>query len=379
MKDKGISILFITILLFIVLPAKRLNAQNQDISDSGWPKLFIDGKDSILMYQPQVDSWKDNDLIFRSAIGYIAALSNEQKYGVITFSVQTEVDKPNNLVYLSELQISNLNFPTISDNGKKISYLVLNNLKDDNTISLSRLQSDLSINDAINKQVVTVKNDPPEIFCSYNPAVLVIIDGDPQTKQITSSSYSKVINTSAFILKNSQDGSYYLSLFGEWFYSLKISGPWIIYNNAVKEIDALLSNFLTKDSTIQLFRPPSDDIKSYIAKGKQPKIFVANAPSELIIFDGQPQYVPISGTNLLYASNTKANVFKNTTDNLTYILISGRWYSAIDMKGQWSYVDPANLPSDFLKIPADNLKANVLVYRAKCPMNDISTSSNDRL
>jgi hypothetical protein len=361
MKNKGIFILFITLLSFLTLPSKLLYSQNQDIADSGWPKLFIDGNDSILMYQPQVDSWNDNDLIFRSAIGYIKALSNEQKYGVITFSAQTQVDKPNNSVYLSELQATNLNFPTIGDNGKKISYLILENLKNNNTISLSRLQADLSINQAASKQTVNVKNDPPHIFYSYNPSVLVIIDGDPITKKTTNNSFSKVINTSAFIIYNSQDGSYSLSLFGEWFLSAKITGPWILNVNGTKELDLLLSSYSSQDSTIQLFNPPSDEIKNYIAKGKQPKIFISTTSSELIIFEGQPQYIPVTGTNLLYASNTKADVFKNTTDNLTYILISGRWYSASDMKGPWTYVAPANLTTDFAKIPEDNPKANVLV------------------
>lgn len=361
MNFKGIFILAVITSLLALLPWRDAQAQSQEIADSGWPKLILDSGDSILMYQPQVESWNDNDLVFRSAIGYIKSGTIEQKYGVITFGAQTDVDKPNNSVYLSGLQVKNMNFPTMSDNGKKISYIVQQSIINDNTISLSRLQSDLLINEAISKQTVVVKNDPPHIHISYNPSVLVIIDGEPNIKKITGSNYSKVFNTSAFILNNSQDGSFTISLFGEWFKSQKITGPWLLIEDGTKEMDALLSSYSATDSSIQLFSPPSEEIKNYIAKGKQPRIIVSTSSAELITFEGQPQYTPIDGTGLLYASNTKADVFKNTADNLSYILISGRWFSAADLKSQWTFVDQNSLPSDFAKIPENNPKSNVLV------------------
>ncbi len=374
MKIKGIF--FTLFFSLLILTCNSLQAQNQEISDSGWPKLIYDSGDSIILYQPQVESWNDNDLIFRSAVAYIKSGSNDQKFGVITFSAQTEVDKANNSVFLSNLQVKSLNFPTISDNGKKISYLILENFKGENIVSLSRLQSDLLINEEISKQTVPVKNDPPHIFVSYSPAVLVIVDGDPSLKKISGSNYLKVINSSAFILNNSLDGSFNISLFGEWFKAAKISGTWSLNVDGTKDLDKLLADYSVKDSTLQLLNPPADDIKNYISKGKQPKIFVSTIPAELILFEGQPQYTLIDGTGLLYASNTKADVFKNTVDNLSYILISGRWFSSVDLKSQWNFVDQKNLPADFAKIPENSPKSNVLVSVPGSPQSKEAVISN---
>ena len=59
-----------------------------------------------------------------------------------------------------------------------------------------------------------------------------------------------------------------------------------------------------------------------------PTIVVSQAPTELIVFKGQPDFVPITGTQLLWASNTVADVFIDTSNNNYYVLMSGRWFRA---------------------------------------------------
>ena len=59
-----------------------------------------------------------------------------------------------------------------------------------------------------------------------------------------------------------------------------------------------------------------------------PTVFLSQAPTELISFGGQPDFVPITGTQLLWASNTRADVFIETASNTFYVLISVRWFRA---------------------------------------------------
>ena len=79
--------------------------------------------------------------------------------------------------------------------------------------------------------------------------------------------------------------------------------------------------------------------------------------------NGAPNYVPLDGTQLLYAENTTGRVFKSIGDNHTYLLISGRWYRAPSTEGPWTYVPGKELPADFAKIPdsspMENVKASV--------------------
>jgi hypothetical protein len=90
-----------------------------------------------------------------------------------------------------------------------------------------------------------------------------------------------------------------------------------------------------------------------------PDVFVATTPAELITFSGTPEYVPISGTDLLYADNTSGNVFKLLTDQENYILLSGRWYRASSLDGPWQFVPGNELPSDFANIPDNSPRENV--------------------
>jgi len=86
---------------------------------------------------------------------------------------------------------------------------------------------------------------------------------------------------------------------------------------------------------------------------------VATAPTELIVTDGEPDWVPLDGTRLLYVENTTGNVFKALPDQQMYVLISGRWYRGASETGPWEHVSGRALPADFASIPDDSPKENV--------------------
>jgi hypothetical protein len=96
-----------------------------------------------------------------------------------------------------------------------------------------------------------------------------------------------------------------------------------------------------------------------LEEGPVPRVIVATEPTELIVFDGTPDYVPVSGTQLLYVGNTTGHVFKHLADQRSYVLISGRWFSAASLNGPWSHVAQDDLPADFALIPDESPKENV--------------------
>ena len=63
-----------------------------------------------------------------------------------------------------------------------------------------------------------------------------------------------------------------------------------------------------------------------------PRIVVATVPTELINFDGKPDYKPAgSRADLLYATNCDGYVLVHETD--TYVLASGRWFKLARNRG----------------------------------------------
>ena len=90
-----------------------------------------------------------------------------------------------------------------------------------------------------------------------------------------------------------------------------------------------------------------------------PKVFVSTQPAELILVTGAPAYRPVQGTGLQWVSNTESDVFRMGTTGAVYYLVAGRWFTAADFTGPWTFATPT-LPADFKKIPREHERSRVL-------------------
>jgi hypothetical protein len=92
---------------------------------------------------------------------------------------------------------------------------------------------------------------------------------------------------------------------------------------------------------------------------------VVTAPTELIVSDGDPKYSPISGTDLLYMSNTESAVIMDIESQQYYLVLSGRWFASKSLKnGPWVWVPADELPADFTEIPVDSDVGGVRTFVA---------------
>ena len=96
-----------------------------------------------------------------------------------------------------------------------------------------------------------------------------------------------------------------------------------------------------------------------LSASSAPKIFVSTTPAEMILLKGAPVYVPVKDSKLLWVSNTDSDVFRMGEKGLVYYLISGRWFSAPDFTGPWTFAS-TKLPPDFLKISLEHERSRVL-------------------
>ena len=102
-----------------------------------------------------------------------------------------------------------------------------------------------------------------------------------------------------------------------------------------------------------------------------PKVFVSQQPAELILLTGEPNYLLVQGTGLLWVSNTESDVFRMGKTGPVYYLVAGRWFSAPDFTGPWTFATPT-LPADFKKIPIEHDRSRVL---ASVPGTDQATEA----
>jgi hypothetical protein len=67
----------------------------------------------------------------------------------------------------------------------------------------------------------------------------------------------------------------------------------------------------------------------------------------------------VTGTSLLWVENTESDIFRNGANGSFYYLVAGRWFSAQDLNGPWTFATP-NLPADFRRIPVEHPRSRVL-------------------
>ena len=210
-----------------------------------------------------------------------------------------------------------------------------------------------------------VRNDAPQIFVSYTPAILVPISGNPVLGPVPHSDFQRVINTRAAILSELGTGTWYLHVYDGWLSSSAITGPWTLASNEPSQIQ-IVANDLAHSGQVDLLDGGNVQPPPSLANGA-PAIFVSTSPSELIVFKGQPNLQPVGSTSLLWASNTTADVLVDSTNNDYYVLLSGRWYTAPSLNGPWSYVSNKSLPNDFKNIPPGSPAGLVLASVADTP------------
>ena len=338
--------------------------------DQAWPRRVSGGSHTISVYTPQVDKWDGTALEARAAVSVDHPASPKQDFGVIWFTARTLVDRSNRLVALDSVQVVKANFPSAPEQQDTYLEILRSNApRGVTTISLDRLQTNLAVTQAQSKpqQAQSVKNDPPRIFFSETPALLVLVDGKPVLRQTEGSKLLRIINTWALILFDQEAGKYYLRVLGKWMEAGAVEGPWRLAAKPPASLETVRQALARNDQVNQL-DDPAPGLKDAAAQGRYPVVYLSTVPAELLQTTGEPAFEPIDGTGLLDVKNTSANLLLDPRTADYYALISGRWFRTKSLAGgPWEYVDHEQLPPDFAKIPENHPRGTVLASVAGTP------------
>jgi len=324
-----------------------------------WPLVFISGTNTYTVFEPQCDSWDGHQLVGRSAIAVQPYGQAQPTYGVLGFSAITLVNKTTRTVALADVKVTGADFP--SAHGQMQDCLTtLRQVFPERAPSLSLDRLEGSLTSLQPRKAERLNNTPPRVIVATRPAVLVYIDGPPAWRPVPDTKLERVINTRTLLLKD-ESGKYYLHIFDGYLQADSLDGHWMVAARAPDGAAAAEKQALDSGQ-VDLMQGAPDAItrkEPSLRTSAIPDVFVATAPAELITFSGSPEFASVPGTDLLYADNTSADVFKLLTDQQNYILISGRWYRAPSLNGPWQFVPGNQLPSDFANIPDTSPKENV--------------------
>jgi hypothetical protein len=322
--------------------------------DGGWPRAYTTGSGArLVLYEPQVVSWDDQKgIVMYAAAAYTGKDRQTPAFGTLRIEADTRISLEERLVSFSEFSITASNFPTLSREQVAAVVGEVNSSvpRDDRVIGLDRVLASVDVSQVRPRNVDAVKADPPAVFYSTTPAVLVNLDGDPIWSP-TADGLRFAVNTNWDLFEHMPSSSYVLRIGTTWMKASRIGGPWAAAGKLPDSFSRLPADDSWKDARAAL--PPR------APGGPTPIVFVSTKPAELILLRGKPVYAVVPGTGLLWVSNTDSDIFRAGKTGPVYYLVSGRWFTAPDFKGPWTFATP-NLPEDFKKIPIEHPRSRVL-------------------
>jgi hypothetical protein len=338
-----------------------------------WPKQINTTNAKIILYQPQPDSLQGNHLYGRAAVS-VTPTGKDPVFGAVWIDAVLSIDRTDRTYLLVSTRIPNVRFPgqdnidkSKIDNLKKL--LETEIPKWEIQGSMDELLTSLKANESAEKVSENLNNDPPEIIFVKKTSVLVLFDGEPVFKDIENSSLKRAINTPFLVLQDPKEKTYYLYGSDMWFRTNDVvAGTWVATGEVPRDAKKIQDeiekeaarNKSNQQKTTGAAASGNTGPQGKPQKSVVPDIIIRTKPAELLQSDGEPNFVPITGTQLLYVKNTDDNIFMYIADQNYYVLISGRWFSSKKMEGPWNFIEPDKVPAEFSKIPEGSEKDIVL-------------------
>jgi hypothetical protein len=323
--------------------------------DGGWPRSYTTSSGAtVIVYEPQVASWDDQKRIAMYAAVAYTVKDARPTLGTIRIEADTKVALDERLVNFSDLEITMANFPTVSREqaGAIVAEIKSSIPLEDRVIALDRVLAAVDTSQIHPRNVAGVKSDPPPVFFSDRPAVLVNIDGDAIWSPIEGNDLRFAVNTNWDLFEHAPSKTFYLRVDNGWLQASALDGKWTPAASLPDSFSKLPADDNWKDARAAVPLKP-------MAAAQVPAVFVSKVPAELILLRGMPVYEAVKGTQLRWVSNTDSDVFRFGTNGPVYFLVSGRWFSAPGFGGPWTFATPM-LPDDFKRIPLEHPRSRVL-------------------
>jgi len=176
-----VQCLFVTAALFtspFEIAAAKSTAGSGQPGDSSWPRERFQDGTRLIIYQPQVDDWKNfQDLSWRMAIS-LTPKSGKTVLGVV--GNEGNLDNVAKLVDISNPQVTGTYFPSL-DNATK-------------------------------EKMDQLSNDPPKIFVGYRPSILLSVNCEPVLSVVPNTNLQFVVNTQWPLFFDEGGSTYYLAV-----------------------------------------------------------------------------------------------------------------------------------------------------------------------
>jgi len=317
-----------------------------------FPREVTSDVGTVLVYAPQIDSWDDFAKIEgRIAIGVTPAGETEPVYGVAEFTADSDPNLELRVVAVENLAITVTSFPEPDAKRREQLDAIVRETAQYRThfVPLDVILTYIAPN-AQPSETEGLAFEPPPIFYSSTPAILVMTEAEPLYAPLPDTKLEYVVNTNWDLFRY-KEKEWYLRVDYHWLKNKSLSGEWEYTKRLPRDFNKLPDD---KNWTkVKAAMPPTKPEKG----DEPPTVFISDRPAELIVTDGQPGFRTVGGPGLSYATDTESDLFRYGSKY--YYLVSGRWFRADSLRGPWEHAK--ELPEVFATIPEDHEKSHVLV------------------
>ncbi len=198
----------------------------------------------------------------------------------------------------------------------------------------------------------------PKVFYSTVPAEVILFDGKPVFAKIPQTHLLYATNTDSPVFLYSPTNEYYYLAAGRWFRSKDMQGKWTFASMDLPEDFSKIPP-ASPAGTILSSVPGTDEAKDAVLISQIPTVMEIDPKSAAakanVNYNGDPQFAPIEGTSLSYATNTADKVIK--VGDVYYLCLQGVWFMSPNAQGPWTTA--SSVPQVIYTIPPSSPVYNV--------------------
>lgn len=162
-----------------------------------YPRSLSSEMGTVVVYTPQIDTWKEFSRVeARAAVAVTPTGEEEPVYGVAEFTADTDPNLELRVVAVENIEITVTSFP-VKDAGRREQLDAIVRSTAQNRTHFVPLDIILSYiaPDATVPEVQGLSFEPPPIYFSSRPALLVMTDGELILAPIPGTRLQYVVNT----------------------------------------------------------------------------------------------------------------------------------------------------------------------------------------
>jgi hypothetical protein len=196
-------------------------------------------------------------------------------------------------------------------------------------------------------------NEPlPRILVRTRPAELVATVGPPDFRPIAGTSLKYAANTDSQLFFDSTNREAYVLLSGRWFKAGSLNGPWsYVTPHALPDDFAKIPPNSPQGIVLASVPGTPQAEAALLALMTPTTATVSRRDAKIQVeYDGEPQFKPITGTDMTYAVNAQVPVI--LADGTYYAIDNAVWFTSKAPTGPWEVA--TEIPDKIYTIPPDS-------------------------